>query len=105
MDRLNQIVRREVQAYAVPSYNSRTFAVLDDEAGVYVVLSVTNITTPERVVPVVMARVIADTVIIEADNTNKPLVDALLQQGIHRESIILAYEGEFSGAGLEQPTR
>jgi sulfur carrier protein ThiS len=33
-------------------------------------------------------------VIIEYDGTDKPLLDALLQRGIPREQIVLAYQGE-----------
>jgi hypothetical protein len=35
-----------------------------------------------------------EVVIVEVDNTDKPLVDALVQQGIPREQIVLAYAGE-----------
>lgn len=43
---------------------------------------------------IVMARVIDDTIIIETDNTDRPLDEALVQAGIPREKIILAYAGE-----------
>jgi hypothetical protein len=33
-------------------------------------------------------------IVIEMDDSNKPLVDALLQAGIPRSKIILAYAGE-----------
>lgn len=39
-------------------------------------------------------RVVADSIIIEEDRNNKPLVDALVQAGIPREKVILAYAGE-----------
>ncbi len=42
----------------------------------------------------VMARVEGDKVIIEEDLTDRPLVDALLQAGIAREQIVLAYAGD-----------
>jgi hypothetical protein len=40
------------------------------------------------------ARIIDETIIIESDNTNKPLVDALMDAGVPRTQIILAYAGE-----------
>ncbi len=43
---------------------------------------------------VVLARLAGDFIIIEEDTTDRKLVDSLLQQGISREQIILAYEGE-----------
>jgi hypothetical protein len=41
-----------------------------------------------------IARVVGETIVVELDLNNKPLVDALVQQGIPRERIILAYAGE-----------
>lgn len=41
-----------------------------------------------------IVQIVADTIIIEEDRNSKPLVDALLQAGIPRENIILAYAGE-----------
>ena len=41
-----------------------------------------------------IVKIIADTIIIEIDKNSKPLVDALVQAGIPREQIILAYLGE-----------
>ena len=41
-----------------------------------------------------MARIVGNRVVIEEDMTDKKLVDALLQRGILRDQIILAYEGE-----------
>lgn len=41
-----------------------------------------------------IVQMIADTIIIEEDRNSKPLVEALLQAGIPRENIILAYAGE-----------
>lgn len=94
MDRLAQIVRQEVEKYAAPSFNSRNYPVLDDDHRFYAALSIIDDTSPDRVAPIVVARLQADQVVIEADNTNKPLVDALVQAGIARDKIILAYTGE-----------
>jgi hypothetical protein len=41
-----------------------------------------------------VARIMGDFVIIEHDMNEKPLVDALIQSGIKRSQIILAYAGE-----------
>ncbi len=42
----------------------------------------------------VLARVESDMIIIERDMNNKQVVDALVQNGIPRNKIILAYAGE-----------
>jgi hypothetical protein len=41
-----------------------------------------------------VVRLIGEKVIIERDVNDKPLVDALLQAGIPRGQIVLAYAGE-----------
>ncbi len=38
-------------------------------------------------------RIVADKVIVERDQNDKVIVDALVQAGIKREDIILAYAG------------
>ena len=41
-----------------------------------------------------LVRILPGVVVIERDQNDKPLVDALVQAGIPREKIILAYAGE-----------
>ncbi len=41
-----------------------------------------------------VVRLINDKIVIERDVNDKPLVDALVQAGIPRQQIILAYAGE-----------
>lgn len=43
---------------------------------------------------VVLARIVSNKVVIEEDTTDKQLVDALLQRGVAREQIVLAYTDE-----------
>jgi hypothetical protein len=90
------IVRQEIYKYGQASLNARVFPILDDERHFY---AVTSLPYPERQWPMgvmVMARVVDDQVIIEEDRTDHPLVDALIQAGIPRSQIILAYAGEAS---------
>ncbi len=94
---LEKIVRMEVRKYASSGEgaNARLFPVLDDEFKTYSVIAVDYPTrTHEASLVVVLARVVGDKIIIEEDTTDKPLVDALMQKGILRENIILAYAGE-----------
>lgn len=41
-----------------------------------------------------MARIVGDSVIIEHDVTDRPLLHELMRAGIPREQIILTYAGE-----------
>ena len=91
MDNLKQIVREVVFGYAGGSPVVRTYKLADEEHGVY---AVNIIDWPKRKRPpsiVVMAHVDGEKVIIEEDNTDRPLVDALVSAGVPREQIELAY--------------
>jgi len=90
---LTAVVQHEVAAYACPSPNSTAYYLEDPTNQVYAVVVVPQNHT-HKVAVMIMARVVNDITIIEADITNKPMVDALVQAGIPREQIVLAYAGE-----------
>lgn len=96
MDQLIQIVREEVEKYAAGGrgLNAIAFPVLDDVRHVYAVSAVEYPTRHDVMMVVVFARIVGDKVVIEEDTTDKPLIDALMQRGIPREQIVLAYRGE-----------
>ena len=96
MDTLKAILRDEVQKYAAGGrgMNILLFAILDDIVGIYAVNAVDYPVRKEVAGVVVLARVVNDQVVIEEDMTDKKLIDALLQRGIPRSRIVLAYEGE-----------
>jgi XisI protein len=94
MDTLAEIVSEEVRKYAGGGINVKPYPILDHERQIY---AVNTVRFPERNRPanvMVLARVLGDLVIIEEDRTDRPLIDALLQAGIPRDQIILAYLGE-----------
>src|SRR5687767_1311442 len=101
MENLAKILAQEVRKYAAQGRGAklRLFPLLDNTNQTYSVVAVDNprsdkYADPDSVGLVVFARIVADKVVVESDNTDKPLVDALLQQGVPREQIILAYAGE-----------
>jgi hypothetical protein len=90
---LAQITRREVQLYAGECLNCELFSLLDDTQQIYAVVVLVETDRPASVM--VMAQVIGDTVVILEDTTDKPLVDALMiNGGVPRDKIVLAYKGE-----------
>lgn len=94
MASLAQIVKDAVFWYAGGGHNIKIFPFANEEQQVY---AVNVIDSPIRKRPagvVVLARIVGDTVVIEEDTTDRPLVHALTQAGIPREKIILAYNGE-----------
>jgi hypothetical protein len=100
MDRvtdLTQIVQREVADYNnVIAWKSQSFYLEDMEHQIYMVVDVPNADHPLVKNPgiIVMARVLNDKVVIDEDKTDKPLYEELVNAGIPRSQIILAYAGE-----------
>lgn len=96
MDSLNEIVREEVRKYAAQGRggNILLFSILDEAHQTYAVNAVDYPTRKQVAGVVVLARIVGDQVVIEEDATDRPLVDALMQRGIPRSQIVLAYEGE-----------
>jgi hypothetical protein len=88
-------VRHEVNLYAANSLQGETYAIMDDAKQLYVALHIPHY--PPEFPPsiIVMARIVGDAIMIDVDNTDKPLVDALMHNaGIPRKQIILTYQGE-----------
>ena len=98
---LETIVRQEITVYAAYSFTSKLYCITDDAQKLYAVISVPNQPHSRPVKVIVMAQVNKDKVVILEDVTDKPLVDALMvNAGIAREKIVLAYRGEtMSGIG------
>ena len=92
---LAEITRREVERYAGYSDESNLYFLSDNEHHTYAVVDVPHFPRTYSTEIVVLARVIGDTIIIDEDTTDKPLVDALMVNAhIPRAKIILAYQGE-----------
>jgi hypothetical protein len=93
---LTTIVRQEVEKYAGNGrgYQLRLYSISDELKQRYTVVSVDTSPKQRGSAIVVLARVSGNMVIIEHDTTNKPLLNALIQQGIPRQQIVLAYQGE-----------
>jgi XisI protein len=91
MDRLTSVVRTAVMGYARKGLNSQSHLTHNDDDTVFSVVTVTQKNTS---FVSLLVRVAGETVIIEQDRNDKPLVDALVQAGIPRSQIILAYAGE-----------
>jgi len=96
MDELTKIVREEVRKYAAGGRgaNILLFPILDDELKTYAVNAVDYPTRSDSAGVVVLARIVNNKIVIEEDATDKQLIHALMQRGISRDQIILAYAGE-----------
>jgi hypothetical protein len=94
MDALSDIVQREVSGYTGKGLNGYSYLVANPDQQAFTVVSVGYIDGQRTASADLIVRIIADRVVIERDDNYPPLVDALVQAGIPRDQIILAYAGE-----------
>lgn len=94
MDSLDKIVRDTVFSYVGGGFNLKLFPLYNDELKIYAVNVVDSPVRKQAAGVVLIARVVDDQVVIEEDTTDRPLFQALMQRGIPRDKIILAYAGE-----------
>ncbi len=94
INELVDVVRREVEAYNLPGLNTTGYFVANEAEQIYAILDVPPAPQPFPTAVALMARVVGDTVIIEADMHDRPLVGELVRLGIPRGKIFLTYAGE-----------
>ena len=94
MASLKDTVVEAMSGYAVKGLNGYSVLTTSPERDFLAVVSVANVRGQHVTTTSLIVHVQADKVIIECDINNKPLVDALIQAGIPRSQIILAYAGE-----------
>jgi hypothetical protein len=85
-------VRIAVMGYARNGLHSQSHFTHNDSDTILSVVTVNQDTNISFVS--LLVRILGETVIIERDQNDKPLVDALIQAGILRKHIVLAYAGE-----------
>jgi hypothetical protein len=93
MDWLNTLIE-EIQKYAKVGRYGQSYLTRNDIDYVYIVASFGELDDERFSFTSLMVRIIADKIIIEEDRNSDPLYEALVQAGIPREQIILAYAGE-----------
>jgi hypothetical protein len=83
-----------MDAYAQYGLNSKAYVITNPEQDVLSVVSFGALQGQHFSNVILLARVFPDFVVIERDQTDKPLVQPLVQAGIVRSQIFLAYIGE-----------
>jgi hypothetical protein len=94
MNSLKQIVRDVVAGYAGKVLNGYSYLTQNDDGSVYTVVDVAQAKGKHISGVSLVVRIVGDKVIIERDQNDKVVVDALVQAGAKREDVILAYAGE-----------
>jgi CTP:phosphocholine cytidylyltransferase-like protein len=94
MDTLKQQVRDVIAGYAGKVLNGYSFWTRNDDESLYTVIDVARSHGQQIVGVSVIVRIVDNFVVIDRDQNDKLVVDALTQAGIPREQIVLAYAGE-----------
>jgi|SRR5690606_7974244 len=94
MDRLKSILEDTLSGYAGEALNGHLYLTKSNQDALFSIMSIAKVGDETVIETGIVARIIAETIIIEKDISNKPLVDALVQNGIDRKQIVLAYAGE-----------
>jgi len=90
-----ETIRQTIAEYAKPSLTGESsYLTQSADGSMFTVVDVSAIGSRHSANISLAVRLLPGLVIIEHDVNNKPLVDALVQVGIPRETIILAYAGE-----------
>jgi hypothetical protein len=94
MEPLKAIFEAVIQGYTGEGLNGHAYLMHDPALEIYTVISVGTIRQRRVTDANLIVRLTGNKIIIERDMNDKTLVDALVQAGIPRHSIILAYAGE-----------
>jgi hypothetical protein len=99
MDRLTvdvpSVLRQTVESYADGLWlNARAYALTDSQQHIYATVAVPDYPRHQLAGLVVMARLVGEVVVVEHDTTDHPLWELLVEAGIPRDRIVLAYAGE-----------
>jgi hypothetical protein len=94
METLSDTLRRVLAGYVGEMLNGYSYLTTNGEGTVFAVIGLGFIGDRRFVDTSVVARLDRNTIVVERDVNNKPLIDALLVAGVPRSQIILAYEGE-----------
>jgi hypothetical protein len=89
---LAPILEREVATYAAPSPDAKLYDVSNPTSRAYAVILVPD-DDPQASSIVIFARITNNMIIIDTDNTDRPLYETLIQAGVPQNQIVLAYEG------------
>jgi hypothetical protein len=94
MDTLKCTVRHVVESYAGKAHNGHLYLTTSPTEDVLAVVGVGVVNGERFVTTGLLVRIVGDFVIVEHDRNDKSVLDALVQAGIPRDKIILAYAGE-----------
>ena len=94
MGTLRDMLYQVVEGYAGRALNGYSYLLSSPDRQVLAIVSVGSVRDRHIVDTGLVARLTGDRIIIERDVNDKLLVDALVDAGVTRKQIVLAYAGE-----------
>ena len=94
MDRLIEKLRTTLGGYTGEALNGFSYLTESSDGTAFTVVSIGYLPDKRIVDASLIVRLVKEHIVIERDVNDKPLVDALLQVGIPRQQIVMAYQGE-----------
>lgn len=94
MDNIKNILKKTLLSYAGDGLNSYAYLMSNDDETAFAVVASASVRGKPVINTGILARIEGNLIIIERDMNDKQLVDALVQNGVPREKIVLAYAGE-----------
>ncbi len=94
MGSLTSIVRDVMSGYAVEGENGYSYLTQNMDGDVFTVVYIGKYEGETSVDTGLLVRIMSNRVVILHDQNDKQLVDALMQAGVPRDQIVLAYAGE-----------
>src|SRR5258707_14396967 len=94
MDSMKEVVHQVVKGYAGTGLNGISYLTQNEDGSVLTITDFARIRGEHISGVSLVVRIVDDAVIIERDQNDKIVKDALMQAGIPREKIILSYAGE-----------
>jgi hypothetical protein len=91
---LKQKALKVVSEYAKDGLNCTSYLTQNEDGSLLTVVDIEDSAKTHDVYISLVVRIIGEIINIDRDQNNKPAVDALIQAGINRKNIVLAYAGE-----------
>ena len=98
MDTLRETLQRVLAGYVGEMLNGYSYLTTNADRTVFAVIGLGYIGEQRFVDTSLIVRLEHNSIVVERDVNNKPLIDALLEAGIPRSQIVLAYAGESAHA-------
>jgi len=91
---VKQILLEELDRYTGEGLNDYAYLTTNEAEQIYTIVDIATVRGKRLVGTVLVARMVNDRIVIELDQHDKMLVDALKAPGVPETQIVLAYRGE-----------